>query len=90
MQSGFEEKCKKFTGTEMKSPAEYGPVFAEKLGGKPFFHGDELGVCDLSVYGSLLPFAEAQTQGALDFLENGHIRAWYDRVRTKVGEPNFS
>mmetsp|Transcript_21527 Transcript_21527/g.40331 ORF Transcript_21527/g.40331 Transcript_21527/m.40331 type:complete len:245 (-) Transcript_21527:83-817(-) len=64
---------------ELKDTATYGALLSEKLAEKKFFHGDEPGIVDVSIFGALLPFAEAKTQALEAFLDAG-MRTWYESV----------
>jgi len=90
MKDGFEKKCEKHTGAALKTAAEYAKEYAEILGGQEFFYGNEAGIVDLSLYGVLMPFAEAGVQAALDFLDNPAMQTWYTALKEKAGTEHFA
>ena len=90
MKTKFEEVCQEQLGTSLKSCEEYGHFYGEKLGDKQYFHGEELGVVDLSLYGMVLGFAEGGTAGSEEFLANEAVGAWFHRVQETVGTEFFS
>ncbi|GAB5353883.1 hypothetical protein AAMO2058_000072400 [Amorphochlora amoebiformis] len=68
---------------DIKSVSAYGAILAEKLNGKPFFHGSEPGIVDVSIYGGLMSFIKAGNHSSEVFLESG-MRPWYSRMKGKV------
>uniref|UniRef100_A0A7S3Z901 GST N-terminal domain-containing protein n=1 Tax=Lotharella globosa TaxID=91324 RepID=A0A7S3Z901_9EUKA len=64
---------------ELKDTTTYGAMLSEKLRGKKFFHGDEPGIVDVSLFGAMLPFAEAKTQALEGFLDAG-MREWHEAI----------
>lgn len=73
-----------FKGKVLKTLPEYGSRFGDKLGSKPFFGGDEPSICDVSLFGVLIPFVAATD--AADVFLNGHtsLRTWHEKMESKT------
>ena len=66
---------------DLKSLSAYGHLYAKELGNNPFFHGEQFGVIDCSIYGCLEPFAAAGNQGFHDFINTDER---YDDILTLI------
>ena len=53
---------------DLKSIPAYGHLFAKELVNNPFFHGEQFGVIDCAIFGTLEPFANADNQVFHDFI----------------------
>lgn len=90
MKPKFDEKCQKHVGAPLASAEDYGKQYGKKLGNKKFFNGDEIGIIDCSIYGHVMPFAEAGTTAGEDFLADPAIGVWYSRMHEALGVDFFS
>ena len=64
---------------------EHGRVYREALGANPFFHGEELGPLDLSLYGTFACFLEVLgAPAAVEVLDTCDLRSWYERCDQRV------
>jgi len=62
----------------------HGKVYQEALGKGPFFHGEQLGLLDLSLYGTFACFLSLRSPPAAAVLDQCGLRAWYERVDASV------
>jgi len=82
--SGFSSKCLKMTGEELRTALEYSEYYAGILGDSPFFHGAEIGLIDVSLFGVVVFFVEAENEAGTDFLSNPKIRQWFQVAGQKI------
>jgi len=62
----------------------HGHAFRAALGTRAFFHGEEIGPLDLSLYGSLACFLWLEAPAAAAVLDRCDLRRWYERCDAKV------
>ena len=72
---------------DLKSVASYGKWFAEQLGDRPFFHGDQVGVIDCAVFGILEPFGEAGNACFDDFVNaDPRLKTWWQTCVVQIAQ----
>lgn len=69
---------------DLKPSAEYGKDFLAKLDGKPFWGGDKPGAHDLSLFGTLYPFAKSKCSNVDAFFNDSGLKPWYDAVAAQM------
>jgi len=77
----------------LKALQEYGNEVSERLGTKKFFGGEEPGINDVSLWGTLLPFmkaAESRCSNCCEstadaFLHTDNLIGWRDNMQVKFG-----
>ncbi len=86
---GFSKKIKgAFPGESDISVREYSEKFAGILGTNQYFHGQEIGVSDLSLFGVLRAFAKADNAALQVFMSNEIVGNWYGRVKEQFDAKN--
>lgn len=83
----FLEQVFKARYPDMKLPSSlYGVQFKQAMGSQPFFHGEQPGPVDLSLYGTYAAFAEKRCRSVARFLQDSQLEEWHERMVALVPE----
>jgi len=64
--------------------SRYGVEFRKALADRPFFHGENPGPVDLSLYGTYAAFSEKRCRTADRFLQASDLQDWHSRMVKEV------
>eukprot|EP00472_Partenskyella_glossopodia_P010849 CAMPEP_0197538428 /NCGR_PEP_ID=MMETSP1318-20131121/59655_1 /TAXON_ID=552666 /ORGANISM="Partenskyella glossopodia, Strain RCC365" /LENGTH=197 /DNA_ID=CAMNT_0043096835 /DNA_START=116 /DNA_END=709 /DNA_ORIENTATION=- len=69
------------------STEEYGVALGGKLNGKRFFHGEEMGIVDVSIFGGIKAFEEAGNSSFQTLMDSSpELKAWFESMQKSVSE----